>query len=103
MPAPRGLLLVRIRARVHTHDATDPARGIIFPSVMRKKTFLSTGPETSIGANEASSQRFQNAVYDECHTKFLTKLWAFENRQFVWRLCKARLTENPYGKKKLFF
>ena len=49
---------------------------------------------------------------------FLTELWAFENRQFVWGLYVAMLyrksntnnlpahtdlTENPYGKKKLVF
>jgi hypothetical protein len=47
----------------------------------------------------------------------LTKLWAFENRHFVWGLepgCIGKsntynlpaptdLTENPHGKKKLFF
>jgi hypothetical protein len=48
----------------------------------------------------------------------LTKLWAFENRHFVWGIYVARcvgksntnnlpeptdLTENPYGKKKLVF
>ena len=68
--------------------------------------------------NEASAQGLQNALYNECHTKFLTKLWTFENRKFVWWLYVARvhrkiqyknlpaptdLTENPYGKKKLFF
>ena len=35
-----------------------------------------------LGANEASAQGLQNALYNEYHTKFLTKLWAFENRQF---------------------
>ena len=55
---------------------------------------------------------------NECHTKFLTKLWEFENCHFVWGIYVARLhrkiqynnlpaptdlTENPYGKKKTFF
>ena len=38
-----------------------------------------------LGANEASAQGLQNAIYNDCHTKFLTKLWAFENRQFCMR------------------
>jgi hypothetical protein len=37
-----------------------------------------------LGANEASAQGLQNTLYNECHTKFLMELWAFENRQFVW-------------------
>jgi hypothetical protein len=57
-----------------------------------KKHFISrAGPETTavlVGANEASAQGLQNALYNRCHTKFLIKLWAFENRQFcmgtVW-------------------
>ena len=43
-----------------------------------KKNFSSTGPETC-------------AVLNECHTKFLTKLWAFENRHFVWGIYEARV------------
>jgi hypothetical protein len=44
-----------------------------------------------LGANEASAQGPQNALYNECHTNFLTELWAFENRLFVWQLYEARL------------
>jgi hypothetical protein len=48
---------------------------------------------------------------------FLKKLWAFENRQFVWKIYEASclgksdtnnlpaptdLIENPYGEKNLF-
>ena len=33
-----------------------------------------------LGANEASAQGLQNALKNECHTKILTELWAFENR-----------------------
>jgi hypothetical protein len=36
-----------------------------------------------LGANEASAQGIQNATYNECHTQFLAKLWAFENHKFV--------------------
>ena len=46
-------------------------------------------------ANEASAKGLQNALYNECHTKLLTKLWAFENRPFVWRLYKIQISENP--------
>jgi hypothetical protein len=44
-----------------------------------------------LGANEASAQRLQNALQNECYTKFLTTLWAFENRKFVWWLYAARV------------
>ena len=46
-----------------------------------KKTFYQQ--VLKLHANEASAQGLQNALYNECHTKFLTKLWAFENRHFV--------------------
>ena len=48
---------------------------------MRKKTFYRQ--VLKLGANEASAQGLQNALQNECHTKFLTKLWTFENRHFV--------------------
>jgi hypothetical protein len=48
---------------------------------MRKKTFYQQ--VLKLGAIEASAQGLQNGLYNECNTKFLTKLWAFENRQFV--------------------
>jgi hypothetical protein len=34
-----------------------------------------------VGANDRSAQELQNGLYmeNEVHTKFLTKLWAFEN------------------------
>jgi hypothetical protein len=32
-----------------------------------------------VGANDRSAQELQNAVYNEVHTKFLKKLWAFVN------------------------
>ena len=82
-----------------------------------KKNLLSTGTETR---RKASAQGLQNAIYNECHTKFFTKLWAFGNRQFVCGLYVARLytavgksstnnlpastdlTENPDGKKNFF-
>jgi hypothetical protein len=42
-----------------------------------------------LGANEASAKGYQNTIWNECHTNFLMKLWAFENLQFciatVWR------------------
>ena len=38
--------------------------------------------DLKLGANEASAQGLQNSLYNECHTNFLTKLWAFENRHF---------------------
>jgi hypothetical protein len=53
-----------------------------------KKNFLSTGPETTaVRANEASAQGFQNTLQKECHTKFFTKLWAFEENpiQIMYR------------------
>jgi hypothetical protein len=56
---------------------------------MQKNNLLSTGPELRV--NEASAQGLQNAIKNECHTKFLTKLWAFENRHFVWWLYEARV------------
>jgi hypothetical protein len=32
-----------------------------------------------VGANDRSAQELQNGLYNEVHTKFLIKLWAFEN------------------------
>jgi hypothetical protein len=32
-----------------------------------------------VGANDRSAQELQNVLKNEVHTKFLTKLWAFEN------------------------
>ena len=48
----------------------------------KKKTFYRQ--VLKLGANEASAQGLRNALQNECHTKFLTKLWTFENRHFVW-------------------
>jgi hypothetical protein len=64
-----------------------------------RKNFLSTGLvlELLVGANEASAQGLQNALYrTSVILNFLTwlDLWAFEDRQFVWRLYGVRL----YGK-----
>ena len=47
-----------------------------------KKTFYRQ--VLKLGANEASAQGLQNVLQNECNTNFLTKLWEFENRQFVW-------------------
>jgi hypothetical protein len=55
----------------------------------KKKTFYRQ--VLKLGANEASAQGLQNALYNECHTKFLTQLWAFENRHFVWGIYEARV------------
>jgi hypothetical protein len=57
----------------------------LFP--MRNKNFYRQ--VLKLGTNEASDQGLQNAIYNECHTNFLTKLWAFENRKFVWWLYGA--------------
>jgi hypothetical protein len=35
-----------------------------------------------LDVNEASAQGLRNAIQNECHTKFLKKLWAFENCKF---------------------
>jgi hypothetical protein len=32
-----------------------------------------------VGANDRSAQELQNGLKNEVHTKFLTKLWEFEN------------------------
>ena len=80
---------------------------------MRKKNFLSTGPETRRKRGVRTTMRgLQNAIKNVRHTKFLTELWAFENRHFVRRLYEIRyigksntnnlpattyLTENPDG------
>jgi hypothetical protein len=55
-------------------------------------------------ANEASAQRLQNAVLNECHTKFLTKLWpGCMGKSDTNNLpAPADLTENPYGGKNFF-
>jgi hypothetical protein len=45
-------------------------------SASRKSICLQT---LKVGANDRSAQEFQNGIYNEVHTKFLTKLWAFEN------------------------
>jgi hypothetical protein len=44
-----------------------------------------------LGANEASALKLQNELQNECHAEILKKLWAFENRQFVWKLYGGRL------------
>jgi hypothetical protein len=62
-----------------------------------KKTFYRQ--VLKLGANEASAQELQNALYNEYHTKFLTKLWAFENRKFVWWLYEARVHRKIQYKK----
>jgi hypothetical protein len=56
---------------------------------MRKKTFYQQ--VLKLRENEASAQRLQNAKYNECYTKFVTKLWAFENRKSVCGLYGDRL------------
>ena len=45
-------------------------------SSRRKSICLQT---LKVGANDRSAQEFQNGLQNEVHTKFLTKLWAFEN------------------------
>jgi hypothetical protein len=44
-----------------------------------------------LGANEASAQGLQKQYRTSAVLNFLTKLWVFENRQFVWRIYEARL------------
>ena len=56
---------------------------------MRKKSFYRQ--VMKLAANEASVQGLQNALENECHTKFLAKLWAFENRHFVCGIYDARV------------
>jgi hypothetical protein len=52
---------------------------------MRKKTFYQQ--VLKVGANEASGQGFENAIYSECNTKVLTKLWAFEKSPVLYGDC----------------
>ena len=51
-----------------------------------------------MGLIDRPDQGLQNSLKNECSAKFLTKLWAFEDRdlasedrEFVWRLYGARL------------
>jgi hypothetical protein len=82
---------------------------------MRKKTFYQQ--VLKLGANEASAQGLQNALYNECHTKFLTKLWHLKIASLYGGCMKpgcigktntnnlpapTDLTENPYAKKNFF-
>jgi hypothetical protein len=54
----------------------DPSTVALIESASRKSICIQT---LKVDANDRSAQELQNGLYNEVHTKFLTKLWAFEN------------------------
>jgi hypothetical protein len=86
-------------------------------AIPNNKKYLSTGPETR-RKRSVCSRASKCDLERVSYYIFFTEIWAFENRHFVWRLYSIRyigksnthnlpaltdLTNNPYGKKPIFF